>query len=84
MNSGPEMETTTENTLQPLSSKHKVVITADQAHFEAALAFCRDKFGHRGAKSGWWWRVNKKWKDRKFVFTFENEQDALAFKLIKG
>ena len=75
------METTTESLSASPSIKYTVEITASPAQFEAALAFCKDKFGHSGAKSGWWWKVKKKWKDKKFVFTFLHEEDALIFRL---
>lgn len=58
---------------------------SDKGHnLEDKLDFCREKFGHRGNHSGWWWRVQGKWSDRQFVFLFEKEEDALIFKLSKG
>ncbi len=81
------MKTITENTLAPPSIKYRVIITADQARLDEVLKFCRDKWGHskgKGQEFVWAWRVQARYRDRKFIFSFANEEDALAFKLIKG
>ena len=78
---------TTENSLAQPSIKYRVIITADQARLDEVLQFCRDKWGHskvKGQPSIWTWRVKSKFRDRKFIFSFAHEDDALAFKLIKG
>lgn len=64
--------------------KHKILVKAAPDELEDKLNFCKEKFGHRGAESGWWWTVKKQFKDKLFVFSFNNEEDALLFKLSKG
>jgi len=66
---------------------HKVFVTADQSRLDQLLQYCREKYGHskiKGQKSVWTWRVRTTYRARNFIFSFENEQDALAFKLTKG
>jgi hypothetical protein len=82
----------TENTsLKPSSDKelsYKVIVKfesgAKQEKLQRALDYCRATFGHRGRVSGWWWKPKKTFKEGIFVFSFRKEEDALAFKLVKG
>jgi hypothetical protein len=64
--------------------EYTVIVHSNQEKLEQDLNYCKERFGHRGRESGWWWKVSRKWKDGKFVFSFEHEQDALAFKLARG
>lgn len=64
--------------------RHSVTVKADQKKLELDLDYCKTRFGHRGQENGWWWKVRDKWKDKVFVFSFEEEADALAFKLARG
>jgi len=74
---------TTENTLAQPSIKVSVDFI-DSEDLDNILEFCKERFGHRGKEAGWWWRINGKWKNKKAVFTFKKEEDAVAFKLSKG
>lgn len=61
--------------------EHKVIIYADQERLDSVLAFCRDRFGHRGNESGWWWAPYRAFRTRQFIFSFRDGEDAVAFKL---
>lgn len=66
---------------------HKVFLTANQTKLDEALQYCKEKYGHskvKGQKSIWSWRVRTTYRARQFIFMFENEHDALAFKIVKG
>ena len=64
---------------------HKVIVTAEnQAKLDELLDFCKTKWGHRGKQSGWYWKVRKSYRDKKFIFSFDSEEDAIIFKLSKG
>lgn len=79
------METTTDDMSVKPSIKIKVNVRfSTQEDLDEILTYCKERFGHRGKEAGWWWRINGKWKDRKAVFMFKNEEDAMAFKLTKG
>ena len=83
---------TTENTFPKQSSdtelSYKVVVDfgsgAKQEKLQRALDYCRATFGHRVRESGWWWRPKTTFRSGIFIFSFIREEDALAFKLIKG
>lgn len=64
--------------------EYNVEIRVSEEKLDEALAFCKDRFGHRGIASGWWWNVKGKWNEHTFVFSFEKEEDALMFKISKG
>ena len=82
---------TTENTSQSLNSdkelSYKVVVKFEaglkQEKLQQTLDYCRAMFGHRGRESGWW-RPKTTFRSGIFIFSFIREEDALAFKLIKG
>lgn len=61
--------------------RHKVIIQADPDRLENALSFCRERLGHRGTGNHWWWRPRYAFKDKIFVFLFNEGEDALAFSL---
>lgn len=65
---------------------------ASQEELDSMLVFCKERFGHRGKDSGWWWRYTGKTQRiygckvqcKSACFLFKKPEDALAFKIIRG
>jgi hypothetical protein len=75
---------TTEDTPPPQSTRTKVKVSFKGTELDDMLNYCKERYGHSSSKSGWWWHISGKWRDKKATFIFEKEEDALAFILSKG
>lgn len=76
---------TTENTSPKQNiNTRKYIVTyhaKDSEDFQRALGLAREIFGHRGRENKWWWNINGSFRDKIINFKFDEEIDALRFKL---